>query len=87
MLLLRFAFKPKEHFAAAMTQQISQSLKEKLRVFIPVGLLMIGCIIFMGLWFARFASVSNYQTISENEDPNHNKDAVAYDWTCSTRQV
>merc|ERR1712156_300107 len=70
-----------------MTQQIAQSLREKLRIFIPVGLLMIGCIIFMGLWFARFASVSNLQTIDKDNNPNHKDDVVAYDVYCSTTQV
>ena len=67
MLLLRFAFKPKAHFEAAQTQQISQSLKEKLRIFIPTGILMIPCIIAMGFWFARFASVANAQVIAEDD--------------------
>ena len=85
MLLLRFAFKPKAHYEAAMTQQISQSLKEKLRIFIPTGLLMIGCIIFMGFWFARFASVANAQKLAE--DDNFPDDTVFYDVACSTAQV
>ena len=56
MLLLRFAFKPMAHYEAAMEEQISQSLKEKLRICIPTGLLMIGCIIFMVFCFASVAN-------------------------------
>ena len=90
MLLLKFGFKPKEFYAAAMTQVLvlnELNLRARLMIFVPVGILMIGCIIFMGLYFARFNSVANIQKIAEDNVQGFDSDLVYYDITCSTSHL
>ena len=82
MLLLKFGFKPKEFYAAAMTQVLVLNLRARLMIFVSVGIYMIGCIIFMGLYFARFNSVVNIQKIAEENLPGI--EVVYYDISCST---
>ena len=86
MFLLRYGFKPKEFLKAAETQTLVISTRDRVKIWVPAGILMICAVIFAGFYFARFNSIKRIQDFAKDY-PNYTDDKVYYDTLCSTDLV
>ena len=56
-------------------------MRERMMIFIPAGVLMMCCVIFMAFYFARFNSVVNAQSLAE-ANAGGMEDLNVYDIGC-----